>query len=138
MDNDCLSFRFLPDFFRRNQFLRFLCIGVLNTAVGYFLYALFIYLGLHYVLACLLASCLGVFFNFHTIGTYVFMHTKNGLLGRFLSVYLITYLLGIAIIKIGTFFSSNLYLIGAAGLPVTAITGYILNKHMVFHRTFSS
>lgn len=135
MDNDCLTFSFLLDFLRKNQFLRFLCIGALNTAVGYLMFAFFIYIGMHYVFACFFGSCLGVLFNFHTIGTYVFEHKKTGLLGRFISVYVITCLLGIVVIRLGTFFSQNLYLIGALGTPITAVTGFFLNKHMVFHRT---
>jgi hypothetical protein len=43
-------------FTQKARFLRFLLVGILNAAVGYGLFALFIYLGLHYSLANLVAT----------------------------------------------------------------------------------
>jgi putative flippase GtrA len=44
--------------------LRFLLVGVLNTAFGYLLFALLLALGLKVPLALLLATVGGVLFNF--------------------------------------------------------------------------
>jgi putative flippase GtrA len=135
MDNDCIipSSRF--DFFRKNQFLRFLIVGLLNTVFGYSLFAFFIYCGFNYVVAALLGTCIGILFNFRTIGLLVFGQTDKRLFWRFLLVYVVTYFFGISIIKIGTYFLQNIYIIGAIGMPITAITTYLLNKYVVFHRT---
>ena len=48
------------------RFMRFILIGIPNTAFGYSLYALLIFLGLRYDLAILIATILGVLFNFKT------------------------------------------------------------------------
>ena len=40
----------------KDKKIRFLFVGVLNTAVGYGLYALFIFFGWHYVLAQTLST----------------------------------------------------------------------------------
>jgi putative flippase GtrA len=135
MDNDCITPSFRDAFLRKNQFLRFLAVGILNTVFGYSLFAFFFYCGFSYVIAALLSTCLGILFNFRTLGKFVFNHTHKGLLWRFLLVYAITYFFGITIIKIGTYFLQNIYIIGAIGTPITAITAYLLNKHLVFHRT---
>jgi putative flippase GtrA len=135
MDNDCLTPSFLSTFFRKNQFLRFLVVGALNTFFGYSLFAFFIYCGFSYMTAAFLGTCLGILFNFRTISLLVFNHTDKSLFWRFLLVYVGTYFFGITIIKIGTYFLQNIYIIGAIGTPITAITAYLLNKHLVFHRT---
>jgi putative flippase GtrA len=135
MDYDCTTPSVLDVFLRKNQFLRFLFVGILNTIFGYSTFAFFFYCGFTYVIAALLSTCLGILFNFRTLSKFVFNHTDKSLFWRFLLVYAITYFLGIAIIKMGTYFLQNIYIIGAIGTPFTAITAYLLNKHLVFHRT---
>lgn len=54
----------------------FLLVGVMNAAFGYGCFAAFLYLGLHYSLALLLATILGVLFNFKSIGALVFGSKK--------------------------------------------------------------
>jgi putative flippase GtrA len=118
----------------RRPFLRFLGVGVLNTVFGYSLFALFIYCGLVYPLAVLLATCAGIVFNFRTLGGLVFRQPDTSLFWRFVVVYLIIYVLNVLLLKIGTYFLQNIYINGAIGLPLTALTAYLLNKHMVFQR----
>jgi putative flippase GtrA len=56
---------------KKHRFVRFLLVGVLNTIFGYFLYGTLILIGLDYKLAVLLATILGVLFNFQTTGRLV-------------------------------------------------------------------
>lgn len=118
----------------KEQAIRFIIIGVLNTLVGYLLYALFLLCGFSYGLALGLSTILGVIFNFKTIGTLVFKANDNSLFLKFIAVYVIT-------------FSANLFLIGfliARGLsafvagaliivPLAAVS-FLLNKYFVFKR----
>ena len=114
------------------QFHRFLAVGVLNTAVGYGLFALFIFLGLHYVLASLFATVLGVLFNFHSIGKLVFGQYDYRLIFRFFAVYGVTYLLSISFLAIFDFFGIDMYLAGALLLAPMAVISFLLNKYHVF------
>ena len=77
------------------QFHKFIGVGILNTIIGYTLFAFFIFLGLHYILASLLGTILGVIFNFHSIGKLVFGTHDYRLIVRFFGVYGITYVLSI-------------------------------------------
>jgi putative flippase GtrA len=61
----------LVNLIKKHKFARFLLVGVLNTIFGYFLYGTLILIGLDYKLAVLLATILGVLFNFQTTGRLV-------------------------------------------------------------------
>ena len=114
------------------KFVRYLLVGVMNTAFGYSLYALFIYLQMHYSAALLLSTVLGVLFNFKTIGTLVFNSGRNDLIFRFVAVYLFTYLLNLSGLRICSGFGFDMYAAGALLLvPVTA-TSFLLHNTFVF------
>lgn len=70
------------------QFVRFLLVGVLNTAFGYGVFLLLLWAGLPTTPALLLAYVAGVMFNFRTISALVFGHS-HGRLGRFAAVYVV-------------------------------------------------
>lgn len=89
-----------------NKFVRFLLVGVLNTAFGYLMYLFFIWIGLHYALALFCGLVVGVFFNFHTIGGLVFQ-TKNY---RMIWVFYLVYF-GVYLINVG-----ELYLLRQSGI----------------------
>ncbi len=115
------------------RFVKFLLVGVLNTLFGYGVFAFFNFLGLHYSLSTLLATILGILFNFKTTGCLVFKNNDNKLLFRFLFVYGLTYLL--TVIILGLFEKVNLvnmYLNYAILLPFNALISYFLMKKFVF------
>ena len=62
----------LVNLIKKRKFVRFLLVGVLNTLFGYFSFATLIIIGLDYKLAALLATIIGVLFNFQTTGRLVF------------------------------------------------------------------
>lgn len=80
----------------RSPFVRFLLVGVLNTAFGYACFAVLLWTGLHYTLALLLATVVGVLFNFKTIGSLVFGSSDPALIWRFAAVYVLIYTLNVA------------------------------------------
>jgi len=114
------------------RFIRFLLVGGLNTLFGYGAFSLFIYLGLHYSLAALLGTILGILFNFQTVGRLVFSYYRHNLIFKFVAVYGIAYLLNI----IGLYFFNladvSNYLAGAILIIPIAIIAFILNKFFVF------
>lgn len=114
------------------QFQRFIAVGILNTFFGYGMFALFIYLQLHYSVASFLATVLGVLFNFKTTGKIVFESHDNGLIFRFFGVYGITYIVSVFFLYIFEQFAINMYLAGALLLLPMAVFSFLMNRHFVF------
>ncbi len=116
------------------QFLRFIIVGGLNTAFGYGVYALLVSLGLHYSLAVLFATILGILFNFKTYGALVFRNPDNRLIVKFVGVYGISYALSVVALGILKSFGLSAYCAGAIIiLPLSLLTFY-LNRRFVFSR----
>ncbi len=116
----------------KKEFIRFILVGILNTIVGYGLYTLFIFVGFNYVLSSLFATILGVLFNFQTIGRIVFKRHNNSLILKFISVYVIVFLIGIGLIKILKDYGFDDYLAGFIVLFPNAIISFLLNKFYVY------
>ena len=116
------------------RFYRFLAVGALNTLFGYGAYALLIFLGVHYGIAALLATIAGVLFNFRTTGKIVFGSHDHSLLGRFVAVYVLLYLLNLGGLRLLREAGVDSYSAGALLVPPSAILGFLLNRAFVFHR----
>lgn len=115
------------------RFAAFLCVGALNTLVGYLLYSFFVFIGCNYIFAPLFSTLLGVLFNFKTIGAWVFKSRDNKLIGRFFAVYAIVYALNVAGLKaFAAWGVANLYLAGLALALPLALLSFALNKKYVF------
>ena len=115
-----------------NRFIRYLFVGVINTAFGYLLFALLIYLHLHYSLASLLATIASVLFNFKTIGKIVFNSSNTSLIKKFLNVYSFTYLLNIGGLSVFSIYHINMYVAGFILLALITPISFILNRNYVF------
>jgi putative flippase GtrA len=117
------------------KLFKFLFVGVLNTLVGYSLYALFIYFGLAYPLAVLFSTILGVLFNYLTIGKLVFSHKGESRLMPFVSVYLIVYVLNVyGLWQLEMLGFENKYMAGALLVVPLAALSFVLNKFWVFNK----
>lgn len=117
------------------KLFKFLFVGVLNTLVGYSLYALFIYFGLAYPLAVLFSTILGVLFNYLTIGKLVFVHEGESRLLPFIGVYVIVYALNIyGLWQLEVLGIENKYIAGAVLLAPLAALSFVLNKFWVFKK----
>lgn len=113
--------------------LKFILVGSINTLVGVGLYCLFLYLGADYRLSVILSTCLGVLFNFKSIGLFVFKNSNNKLIYRFLGVYLVGYFVNIGLIRLFLTFSIlNAYYAGIAATPIVAILSFFLQKKIVY------
>lgn len=116
------------------EFIRFVLVAILNTLFGYGVYSILLLLGMHYSLAILCSTVLGVLFNFKTYGILVFKNSSNKLIFRFILVYCVVYLCntgGIALLK--TFGISD-YIAGALMLVPVGLLGFILNKIFVYSK----
>ena len=118
----------------KKQIINFILVGLLNTAFGYAVYSLFIYLGLNYINAALFATIIGVFFNFKTIGNMVFKSNDNRLIIKFIFVYCVVFLVNILFIKIFKSIGFNDYTAGFLAIGPYAVVSFILNKKYVFRK----
>ena len=116
----------------RVQFMKFLIVGCINTLFGYLAFALFIFWGFHYAISSLLATILGVLFNFKTTGAFVFQNKDNSRLLHFFCVYGVWYICNVVSLKILGSLGIEMYLAGAIVLFPLAIVSFVLNKFFVF------
>lgn len=116
----------------KNKLFMFFIVSGINTVFGYGLFALFIYLGLHYFLAILIASVLGILFNFKTIGSLVFKTHNNALIFRFFGVYGVNYLLNAGGLTILKWLGLSAYAGQAILVVPLGCIGFLLNKTFVF------
>jgi len=118
-------------------FIRFLLVGGLNTAFGYSIYALLLYAGIHFSLASFISTCLGVLFNFKTVGRLVFKNSKSSLFVKFAGVYLFVYLVSIGCLNFFNINNVNMYIAGAILIFPMAVLSFCLNKLFVFKEVIS-
>jgi putative flippase GtrA len=113
---------------------KFVAVGIINTVFGYSVYALFIFLGMHYSLAALFGTIIGVLFNFKTIGILVFKVNDDRLLIRFIGVYIVTYLMNVSVLKIFHNYRFNMYTAGLLLIVPMAGFSYVLHSKFVFRK----
>lgn len=115
------------------QFIRFLAVGIINSAFGYGVFAALVKCGVHYSVALFVATVTGVVFNYRTIGRLVFRNRSDGLLLRFAGVYSIVYAANVGSMKILLLSGAGTLVSGAILLLPMASLSYILNKKFVFY-----
>jgi len=114
------------------RFVIFLFVGGINTLFGYGIFALFIFLKLHYILASTISTIMGILFNFKTTGVIVFKNNDNGLLWKFFLVYGISFCIGLVYLYIMNQMKISNYISGAIWLLPGGIVGYTLQRLLVF------
>lgn len=117
-----------------NLLITYVLVGLLNTVFFYSIFAILIYAKVHYTLALLLATILSVLFNFKTIGKLVFRNNDNALIFRFITVYVITYLLNVAGLRIYRIYDDNMYLAGFLMLIPATVISFVLHNRFVFRK----
>lgn len=116
----------------RKLLITYLLVGILNTVFGYSLFAFFIFLKIHYAVAVLLSTVIGVLFNFKTIGRLVFKSHNNALIFRFVFVYVIVYLINVSGLRVFDSYGVDMYLAGFLMLfPATAVS-FTMHRWFVF------
>lgn len=113
-------------------FVRFLGVGVLNTVIGYALFAAFVLAQAPTLVAVAASTALGALFNFGSIGVLVFASKDVTLLPRFLAVYVAQcavnalLLAGLAQLGLGPLMAQLLL------LPLLASGTYLAMRYWVF------
>ena len=114
------------------QFFRFLLVGLLNTVVGYCLFAFFTWSGLAYPLAIAMATLGGVVFNFQSTGRLVFSGAPWSRIGRFSGVYTVIYGLNVGAVALLLGAGFNVYAANALVILPLALIAYLLQQKFVF------
>jgi putative flippase GtrA len=113
---------------------KFLGVGLLNTVVGYAIYAILILLNVSYLAALLMATIAGVTFNYFSIGRLVFK-SRGGLhvLARFITVYGLVYVVnatGLAVLikhlQVGPYIGQALC------VPLSVVLSWLLMNYWVY------
>lgn len=120
-------------FLRRHpRLVRFLLVGALNTAFGYGLFAaIFLATGSHRF-AIVLATILGILFNFFTTGRVVFGNRSARALIPFVLSYAVTMAVNLGLMEFLVRFSLHPLLAQAMSLPAIVVTAYWINARIVF------
>jgi putative flippase GtrA len=118
------------------QFLRFLMVGVLSTAVNYSIFYLSIkLLILDYMLANAIGYISGVLIGFYFNKSWSFKASGNSnrLLIRYIGVYLVSLMLGILILRfLVETLSLHVYLANLITIAFTTALNYLCVKYYAF------
>ena len=117
------------------RFVRFLFVGGLNTLFSYVIYAILILLNVHFTVATLISTILGIIFNFFTTGSIVFRNRKLSLMLRFFLVYGFTYLVNILLLSFFETKQVDMLIAGAIVTLPVALLSYFLNAKLVFRES---
>jgi len=114
--------------------IRFLAVGVLNTLFGYVAYAVLLFFGFSYPVALLLATILGVIFNYFNFGKFVFSGHRDWLtFCKFVYVYVATYVINSTGLKVLTQeFLLNPYVGQFICIPPIVLLSWLLMNYWVF------
>jgi putative flippase GtrA len=115
-----------------SQFVRFLLVGLINTAFGYAVFAGFILLGAPTAFALAGGVVLGVMFNFRTIGRLVFGNRDLRLLPRFVGVYALYFLVNLASLDGLATLGLRPLLAQLLLLPWLSAFNFVLMRRLVF------
>lgn len=115
-----------------SRLLSYFLTGAVNTVFAYVVFSLLTFLGLGYPLASLFSTVVGVFFNFKTIGTWVFKNCNPTLLGRFVCVYTVVYAANLVGLRTLLVFGLSSYAAAAVLAVPIGLLGFFLDKKFVF------
>lgn len=107
-------------------------VSAMNTAFGYCLFALLIFLKMPYQVALFIGTILGVLFNFKTTGHIVFKNKEKSLIYKFFGVYGIVYLFNLGSIAFLKTVGINEYYSGAIVMVPAGLLAFWLNSRFVF------
>ncbi|NOJ50917.1 GtrA family protein [Bradyrhizobium archetypum] len=116
------------------NFVKFMLVGIVNTAVGYVLFALFYLLLGSHQLAITLATACGVVFNFHSTARLVFRNRKFFVLLPFAAGYAAVWLVDILLLNELTALALSPLVGQTLALPLLALLSYAINRYLVFRR----
>lgn len=120
----------LPGQYR--QIVLFVAASGLNTLFGYGMYAAFVFIGSAPPMALLLATILGIGFNFVTFGKAVFNRMDSKMLGRFVCAYGCNYFGNVYALTLLHTDIPSPYIAQLAIAPFSLLFLYVVMKYFVF------
>lgn len=114
------------------RFVRFLLVGLLNTAVGYAIFAVLILLRLPIALALGISTALGVIFNYFSTGSLVFARYRWQRFWHFVCGYFAIYVVNVAALYGLDRMSVSTLLAQALLLPPIVGMSFLMSKYIVF------
>ncbi len=116
------------------KFVRYIFVGVVNSAFAYSMFVLFMYLGIHYRFSVLLSLLAGVLFNFKTIGGIVFKGSDNKSIFRFALSYIVIFVISVVGLDILKRCGINMYIGGILLMPLSAVVSFTMFNLFVFNK----
>jgi putative flippase GtrA len=116
------------------KFFKFVLVGIVNTAFGYSVFAAVYLLADSYRIAIVLATVLGIIFNYFTTGRLVFANRGAWPFVPFVVGYVVTCVVNILIVDGLVVIGLEPLLGQAIALPFVAILSYVINDRTVFRR----
>jgi len=122
------------------QFIRFGIVGLSNTAISYIIYSVLVYVGLHYLVASIIAFIISVLNSFLWNNKYVFRkgdEQKRNIIHSLIKTYISYAFTGLVIqnlllfVFIDIFYLSK-YIAPFFGLLITVPLNFFLNKLWAF------
>ena len=114
------------------QEIRFLFVGMLNTIVGYGIYAILIFFNINYLLANTLSTIVGVLHSYLWNRFFTFKSKEKALkeIIKFIFVYICSYLLGMIILYLFTsILHLSPYIAGLINLFITTLISWFGHKY---------
>ena len=118
------------------KIVKFLGVGLINTLVGYSIYAILITAKLPYSASLFISTIAGVTFNYFSIGRLVFS-SKGGIAvcGKFFTAYGVVYFSNIIGLELSvSHLKLNPYLGQAMCVPPIALISWLLMNYWVFKK----
>jgi len=109
--------------------------GIINTAVGYGMFAAFVHFGLNLFVAQICSHILGAVFNYLTYSRHVFRESAPAL--RFILSYIGNYFAGLIALWVISRFIVSPYLAGFCALALVSFGNYFALKYLVFRKQAS-
>ena len=119
-----------------SKITKFIGVGLMNTLVGYAIYALLVFAKIPYFAALLLATVAGVTFNYFSIGKLVFK-SGGGLIiyCKFITAYVIIYFINVIGLELVIkFFKTGPYFGQALCILPSVILSWLLMRYWVFKK----
>lgn len=115
-------------------FVKFLVVGGLNTAFGYFTFSVFIFTTGNTYLSVLLSTAAGVLFNFKTYGIFVFNSKDNSKAYKFFAVYAFIIIMQMLSLNWMRYLGvANPYLAAAIIILPMSTLSFVLMRKFVFY-----
>jgi putative flippase GtrA len=114
------------------QIVRFLLVGVMNTAFSYSTYCLLLFVGFSYVVSYTASFVLGLLFSFVTQGRLVFGNGDKRLFPRYVACWCLVFGANLLLISVFVRAGVTAYVAGALALVPSVALGYLLQRFIVF------